>query len=145
MRGNSAHTGAMPNATVHPPVPMTTEECWSRLASAELGRLAVTAHDGVDIFPINFVVTGEVIYFRSAPGSKLVDLTANPRVAFEADGAIGHSRWSVVVRGEARRLDADDEIEASGILTLETRTGTDKDNFVRISAETITGVRVPLK
>lgn len=135
----------MTDTPLHPPVAMTTEECWSRLATAELGRLAVVAHDGVDIFPVNFVVTDEAVFFRSAPGSKIVDLTENPRVAFEADGAIGHSRWSVVVRGEARRLDADDEIEASGVLNLETRTGTDKANFVRISATSITGLRVPLK
>ena len=41
-------------------------------------------------------------------------LAGGADVAFEADGVDQSFRWSVVVHGRSRRLDADDEIEASG-------------------------------
>jgi nitroimidazol reductase NimA-like FMN-containing flavoprotein (pyridoxamine 5'-phosphate oxidase superfamily) len=78
--------------------------CWLLLASATLGRVAVAADDGVDIYPVNFLVCGEAIYFSSAPGKKMMQLTANPRVAFEVDGTSERRRWSVVVRGRAARI-----------------------------------------
>lgn len=91
----------------------SSDDGWRLLAKANLGRIAVQTTDGLDIFPINYVVTGEEVFFRSAPGSKLVDIAANPVVAFEVDGRHGGHRWSVVVKGTAHRLDRDDMIESS--------------------------------
>ncbi|WP_294181973.1 pyridoxamine 5'-phosphate oxidase family protein [uncultured Schumannella sp.] len=120
---------------------LTGPDCWELLRGADLARLAVSANDGVDIFPINYVVDRESIVFRTAPGEKLVDLTAEPRVALEVDGLIGAERWSVVVRGIARRLDADDEIEASGVLALTPANPAPKHNFVRLAPTRVTGRR----
>jgi uncharacterized protein len=117
------------------------DSAWELLRTATLGRLAVVAYDGVDLFPINFTVFHRAIYFRSAPGSKLIDLAANPGVAFESDGISERLRWSVVVRGTARRLDSDTEIIESGIHTLKTAEPSDKWNYVRITPDTISGRR----
>lgn len=118
---------------------LSAVECWRYLSRTDVGRLAVVDADGVDIFPVNFVANDSAIFFRTAPGSKLMDVAANPQVAFEADGKRLGRRWSVVVRGGAHRLDRDDEIEASGVLALRTATPTDKWNYVRIEPTTITG------
>ena len=115
------------------------EESWHLLASADLARLAVSIDDGVDIFPINYVVADRVIFFRTAPGSKLMDLTAHPIVALETDGTHNRRRWSVVVKGSAVRLGSDEEIEASGVFSLHSLVPTEKWNYVRITASSITG------
>ena len=115
------------------------DECWRLLGSARLGRVAVVLDDGVDIFPVNFLVKDRSIYFGSAPGSKLVDITEHPIVAFEADGIENRRRWSVVARGRATRLGFDSEIEESGVMDLHSLAPTDKWNYVRIEPTAVTG------
>lgn len=123
-----------------PPVRILDEdECWRLLGESGLGRFAVRAVTGVDVFPVNYLVHDRALYVRSAPGSKLIDLTREPSVAFEVDGERGRHVWSVVVHGAARRLGTDQEILESGITSLETWYPSDKYNYVRISPEAITG------
>lgn len=121
---------------------LSPKECWRLLSRARIGRIAVTGERGIDIFPINFVIHREEIFFSSAPGSKLIDIAANPLIAFEADGRRTGHRWSVVVKGTAHRLDRDDEIEDSGVLRLHTETSGEKCNYVRITPGSITGRRI---
>ena len=121
---------------------LSVEECWAALRTAAIGRLAVRAAEGVDVFPVNFTVHERAIYLRSAPGSKLVAITDSPAVAFEADGSRGRDYyWSVVARGIAHRLAHDSEIEASGVLDLATSTPSVKWNFIRITPTVISGRR----
>jgi nitroimidazol reductase NimA-like FMN-containing flavoprotein (pyridoxamine 5'-phosphate oxidase superfamily) len=120
---------------------LSEDACWELLRGGSLGRLAVVAADGVDMFPVNYLVDRGTILFRSAPGTKLIDVVRDPVVAFEIDGVDERHRWSVVVRGVARRLDADDEIEASGVLGLETLAPSAKFNYVRITPRVVTGRR----
>jgi len=118
------------------------EECWAALASETLGRLAVLGKDGApDIFPINYLVHEERIYLRSAPGAKIIDIVHEPRVAFEVDAIADGVAWSVVIRGAASRLDADDEIVASGVHDLISANPTAKYNYFRIDPREITGRR----
>ncbi|TAJ46301.1 MAG: pyridoxamine 5'-phosphate oxidase family protein [Herbiconiux sp.] len=117
------------------------DECWRLLEASRFGRLAVSDEDGADIFPINHLVNGGKVYFRSAPGTKIVSLTERPDVAFETDGTEHRQRWSVVLRGRARRLDVDAEIEASGVAELHTFTRSTKWNYFVITPRTLTGVR----
>ncbi len=126
---------------------LSVEECWELLAEDGVGRLATATVDSVtgvvapDIFPINFHVFEERILFRTAPGSKLIDLTAQPAVAFQTDGRHGRHHWSVVARGIARRMMFDSDIQESGVLALHSTLPTEKWNYVRIDVETITGIR----
>jgi uncharacterized protein len=133
----------MTASTTHPARIRVLDDdaCWELLRSGTLGHLAVVDEEGVDIFPVNYLVDGHSIVFRTAPGTKLVDLARNPVVAFEADGVDAQHRWSVVVRGAARRLDADDDIEASGVLGLVTLTPVEKFNYVRITPRVVSGLR----
>jgi nitroimidazol reductase NimA-like FMN-containing flavoprotein (pyridoxamine 5'-phosphate oxidase superfamily) len=115
------------------------EQCWRHLAECHLGRFAVRAADGVDIFPIYYLTHGRELFFRSAPGSKLIDLTRDPSIAFEIDGERAHHVWSVVVHGTAHRLASDQEIEESGIMLLHTWHPGDKYNYVQIRPESVSG------
>ncbi|MEQ1738091.1 MAG: pyridoxamine 5'-phosphate oxidase family protein, partial [Rhodoglobus sp.] len=65
---------------------LTEQQCWRLLSRARVGRLALAVDGQVDIFPVNFLINDDRIFFRSAPGSKLSGLAASPTVAFEADG-----------------------------------------------------------
>lgn len=116
-------------------------QCWELLDSAPLGRLAVVSPDGVDIFPIDFLVRHGAVYFRSAPGSKLAELTEHPVVAFESDGRQWGKRWSVVLHGRAERLWDDTEIAASGVLALTTSSPTEKWNYIKITPTSLSGRR----
>jgi len=131
-------------STTTPPAEEHLDEaaCWAHLHSAGLGRLATVAKGIVDIFPINYLAKDGLIYFKTAPGSKLVSLTAAPLVALEADGFDGRWHWSVVVHGRAERLDSDQEIEESGIMNFEPWSHTPKFNYVRITPTDITGRRI---
>jgi nitroimidazol reductase NimA-like FMN-containing flavoprotein (pyridoxamine 5'-phosphate oxidase superfamily) len=64
------------------------------------GRLAFTFRDRVDIEPIHYVYDDGWLICRTAPGTKLTQLTHNPWVAFEVDDVRGPFDWrSVVVKG----------------------------------------------
>jgi len=126
---------------------LTVDECWKLLENDGVGRLATAAIDrstgdvSPDIFPINFHVFEQRILFRTAPGTKLIDLTTQPAVAFQTDGHHGREHWSVVARGTARRMMFDSDIVEYGILYLQYTLPTEKWNYVRIEVETITGIR----
>lgn len=121
--------------------PLPESESWKLLTTVGVGRLAVSTDDGADIFPITHHVHEGAVYFRTAPGTKLAAVVANPRVAFEADGTRDDRPWSVVVRGVAHRLDVDDEILSSGVLDVITPVDGDQWNYVRINPVAVTGRR----
>jgi len=120
---------------------LSEDQCWEALQSTDLGRLAIRAGHDIDVFPVNFLVTDRLIYFRTAPGTKMVELTRMPRVAFEADGVRAGRRWSVTLKGTAQRLGFDSEIEASGIQALRSLEPSSKWNYVRITPHSISGRR----
>ncbi|MEO5535097.1 MAG: pyridoxamine 5'-phosphate oxidase family protein [Pseudolysinimonas sp.] len=116
-------------------------EIWRLLSRQEVGRLAMRRDTGVDIFPVNYLVGRNALYFRSGPGAKLELLTAHPEVAFETDGGRGATRWSVVIRGRVQRLDSDVEIESSGVTRIATWDPSEKLNYLRLDPDTISGRR----
>ena len=123
---------------------LDTAHCWRLLESVSLGRLAVEGHDGrPDVFPVNYLVHNGNVLIRSAPGTKLRSIAKHPAVAFEIDGETTRYHWSVVVRAQAHRMDTDADIEASGILDLISSSPTTKDNFIRLTPDTVTGRRFP--
>jgi uncharacterized protein len=124
----------------------TSEENWSRLRKSELGRLAVAAAGQVDIFPINYYVDRDTILFRTAEGTKLLELTINGRVAFEIDGHTDIDAWSIVVKGDANAVTSQSEILAADKLPLSPWVPTLKYTYVRITPAEITSrhfVRTP--
>ncbi len=118
---------------------LAADDCWRRLRSTTLGRIAVSAAGSVDIFPVNYAVDGESIAFRTAPGTKLLELAINDRVAFEIDAFDVHDAWSIVVKGHAERIERQSEVDALEQLGLAPWIPTLKYRWVRIHPTDVTG------
>ncbi len=124
--------------------PLSHVQCWELLGERGIGHLGLRAQPrGVDIMPINYLIHDRLLYFRTAPGTKLMELTEHPYVTVQVERwHAGH--WSsVVVKGRAQRLAFDDEILASGITELMTSGPGEKANYVRIVPDAIMGRTFP--
>ncbi len=118
-------------------------ECWALLESTAVGRLAVDVAGRPDIFPINFVVDGHTVVFRSGAGTKLAGAILNRHVAFEIDGYLPDERcaWSVVIKGSAREIASMFDRYRAEDLPLYPWVASDKPDFVRIDPSEVTGRR----
>jgi nitroimidazol reductase NimA-like FMN-containing flavoprotein (pyridoxamine 5'-phosphate oxidase superfamily) len=123
---------------------LSSDECWELLLSASFGRLAASVADDIEIFPLNFVAADRRLLFRTAEGTKLLALTVNNRVALETDDIGREDAWSVVVKGIARILDTQAEIDAANALPLRPLIPTLKYIWVEIIPTEITGRRFNL-
>lgn len=119
---------------------LTREECLRLLGDGGVGRFAVATPGAAPlVLPVNYLMDGEAVVFRTGPGSKLRGLRGMP-VSFEID-EIDHTRrtgWSVLVRGrayEATRW----EIEH---LHLEPFVPENKGHWVRVVPDVVTGRRI---
>lgn len=121
--------------------------CWDLMRAVEVGRLAVAAVGELDIFPVNYVVDDGTVVFRTAEGTKLVELVVAGQVAFEADGRDDETgtAWSVVVKGEADLLDRFDDIYHAQTLQIVPWSGQPKERFVRIQPNRVTGRRFRIR
>ena len=122
-----------------PVVELTSEQSWKYLEHTFHGRLAVSVANRPNIFPINYFAHDGVILFRTAPGTKLAELTVNSHVAFEADGVHSDQAWSVIVQGTTRELQTSAEIEAAEKLPLQPWVRTEKYRYVELTPETLSG------
>jgi len=138
MDADSVDTDSGPGIAV-----LATDTCWGLLRSAEVGRLAVAVAGDPDIFPINFVVDGGTIVFRTAPGTKLASVVIGQAVAFEADGydpGAGEA-WSVVVKGHGEQITRSQELIDTTELPLFPWQAGAKHRFVRIVPHDVSGRR----
>lgn len=79
---------------------LTHDESEDVLRRNHVGRIAYSAHDRVDIQPVNYIYADGWIYGRTAHGTKLDTILQNPWVAFEVDEHEGLYDWrSVIVKG----------------------------------------------
>lgn len=124
---------------VSPVMALDDGQCWQLLGTQQLGRLVTRVGDVLDIFPVNYVVDGATLVFRTAEGSKLFEITVNDEVLFEVDDYADANAWSVVVRGHARKLATSAEVEAADRLPLTPWIPTLKYNYVRIEPTALSG------
>jgi nitroimidazol reductase NimA-like FMN-containing flavoprotein (pyridoxamine 5'-phosphate oxidase superfamily) len=96
---------------VNPITQLSREEAWKLLEASQIGRIA-SARDGApDIFPVNYVVFDDAIYFRTATDSRLRVDCDNRAVAFESAWQLSDNAWSVVILGHLRTLTATSDQE----------------------------------
>ncbi len=90
---------------------LTRDECTALLARNNVGRIAFSFHDRVDIEPIHFVYDSGWLYGRTSQGTKLTTIEHHRWVAFEVDEVQGLFDWqSVVVKGAFYIAGPDDPI-----------------------------------
>ena len=130
--------------TTSPVHALSPDDSWQHLRETQLGRLATAALGAISIVPVNYVVDGETIVFRTATGSKLIELAVNRAVAFEIDDYGSGEAWSVVVNGSATIISDADTIAAVELLPLSPWTRTIKPTFVRITPTAVSGRRFEL-
>jgi len=80
---------------------LTAVECRDLLQTREVGRVAVCTPRGPMILPVNYVLDGQAVVFRTAPYGVLGRHAWNGRVAFEVDhiDTATRSGWSVLATG----------------------------------------------
>lgn len=84
-------------------------ECYELLASRSVGRIAFVVDGAPSVVPVNHVVDGDDIVFRTSPHSELGRSMASGPVAFQVDDFddFSQSGWSVLVQGSAHYDDFD--------------------------------------
>ncbi|WP_418275024.1 pyridoxamine 5'-phosphate oxidase family protein [Isoptericola jiangsuensis] len=118
------------------------EECWEVLGTRSIGRLATAVGGEPEIFPVSFGVAERRLYFVTMPGTKLVELVVNSRVAFESDEHTEQTATSIVVKGVAELLDTDADIaeaEATGVRPF---ADSGQSIWVRITPTQVSGRRL---
>ena len=116
---------------------LTSEECWDVLRSTRVGRLASCANGRPHLVPINFIVDGRTLVFRTAEGTKLAAIRHASPVAFEVDDHDAQTgcATSVVVAGRADEVTEPAEWASALLLPLFPWHVAPKAHFVRITPE----------
>ena len=127
-----------------PVVELSTEECWELLEAEEFGRLAYRLVDEVHLVPINYLLDGRAILFRTASGNKLLAAALHSDVAFEIDWHDDLAAWSVVARGRLRRLEEDEEHRIDD-LPLHSWLPTLRYDVIELLPDVVTGRRFHLQ
>jgi nitroimidazol reductase NimA-like FMN-containing flavoprotein (pyridoxamine 5'-phosphate oxidase superfamily) len=124
---------------------LSREECLAHLARTPVGRVGGVAHGRPFLFPVNYLLDGETVVFRTEPGTKL-EGAGFGRVAFEIDGIDESAKlgWSVIVQGVGAEITEmiDDHSERLRELGVVPWAPGEKAHWVAIQAESITGKRI---
>jgi nitroimidazol reductase NimA-like FMN-containing flavoprotein (pyridoxamine 5'-phosphate oxidase superfamily) len=124
---------------------MDDEACWGFLARHYLGRIGLIHYGSPMVFPVNYALDGRAIVFRTAPGTKLKLAASGTLVAFEVDEAseLFETGTSVVAHGIMHEVTDRAEVERLRHLPLRIWAPGDRDHFVRIAPEHLTGRQIP--
>jgi len=96
------------------PKKLSSVECVGQIRAGGVGRAAICGRAGPQIFPVNYVVDGQSIVFRTSAFSALGTLRPGADIAFEVDSLDPeHGRgWSVVATGHAEAIDDEADLDA---------------------------------
>jgi uncharacterized protein len=122
------------------------DECLRLLASVTVGRVGFFADGELVVLPVNHVLEGQDVIFRTADGSKLSAADGQNIAAFEADHYDERARsgWSVLVNGRCDVVDGDADIRRLGGLGLRPwGTAVERPFWIRIRPTSVTGRRIP--
>jgi uncharacterized protein len=118
------------------------EDCLRLLGSVAVGRIGFKVDGEMVVLPVNHVVDGQSVAFRTAIGSKLSAAEGQSHVVFEADDYDAGRRagWSVVINGNAQVVYEDAEIGALDRLGLDSWADeADRPFWIRIRPASVSG------
>lgn len=118
--------------------------CLRLLASQSVGRVAALDGGRPICLPVNYALDGERVVFRTAAGTKLDAAVRGAPVAFEVDSTdpVHQAGWSVMVSGRAEEVLHPDEIARLEALPLRPWAPAEKNHWVAIRGDEITGRRI---
>ena len=90
---------------------MPAGECRELMGSTSVGRVAFVDEDGPAVLPVNYVLDGDTVLFRTSPANTIGRHLNYATVAFEVDEFDDYTQsgWSVLLRGVASFV-GDDEL-----------------------------------
>jgi len=122
---------------------LSVPECWALLRQTAVGRISVNGVDDIEVFPVNFLVDGGSVVFRTAPGTKLAMIEDGTRGTFEADEVAddGGLVWCVVLKSPVRPISGHDAIVATFGMDVATWREDAAPIYVRMRPDLISGRR----
>ena len=115
-------------------------QAWQFLSEHRVARLAIVIGGEPDIFPVNYVVDGQSLVFRTAEGSKLLAASLGGRMAFQVDEWTHEGAVSVLAHGTPHVMEGE-ERESATSLELDPWVPTHKEHWVRLAVDEVTGRR----
>ena len=136
--------------------PLRSRSCWRRrsawrlIAVGGVGRIGYTGRFGPTILPVNYVLYEQTIVFRTGQHSPMGEdlrtgiADAEYKVAFEIDEISPATKegWSILLQGAAHHVDSESELADVRRSGVQTWPGGEKDLFIRIVPDRITGRRI---
>ncbi|MEQ4206705.1 pyridoxamine 5'-phosphate oxidase family protein [Actinopolymorpha sp. B17G11] len=114
------------------------------LGDVPIGRIVFTDQAMPAVQPVNFIIDGDAVLIRTAPGSKLDAAARNAIVAFEVDDIDQDNErgWSVTVIGHAEMVTDEAELARVSGLPLRSWSPDERNHLIRIRMEIIQGRRI---
>jgi nitroimidazol reductase NimA-like FMN-containing flavoprotein (pyridoxamine 5'-phosphate oxidase superfamily) len=122
---------------------LVERECVELLAGQVLGRVAVVVDGRARVFPVNYVLDGGDIVFRTGEGTKLDAANAGAVVTFEVDHSdpLYHTGWSVMATGPLQAITQPEELRRVRGLPVRAW-GREGRQWVRMPIGSISGRRI---
>lgn len=124
---------------------LSYEECRGLLERQPVGRVGFVQDGSPVILPINYVLDGGSIVFRSGRGSKLESALMSRPVCVEVDSwnVVEHTGWSVLAKGLAEHVIDGDEIDRLDALAVKPWSRPDlRHEWIRVMIEELSGRRI---
>lgn len=123
---------------------LSEDECMQLLASAPVGRIALTSAALPVVLPVNFVAVDRTIVFASDPGLKLEAARAGQIACLEVDGyeVVDHTGWSVLATGRLAEITNLDRLDKARHLPLSPWALSHPHHFVELAIELLSGRRI---
>ncbi len=121
---------------------LSQEQCWDLLRSNTTGRFGFVQQGRVVILPVNYLVDGQSIYFRTAEDGSIAEAVPSLESSFQIDDsrADRSEGWSVLVSGASSRVEDQDLLTRLwGKVMAEPWAGGARNLFIRIQAHKVTG------
>ena len=135
-------------AATHRSEDLTEIECWALLAGQGTGRVAYSENGRVLVFPVNYVVHDNAVYFRTASNGILGGGQDYRDASFQIDDHDSQRMdgWSVLLSGKAAAVtDAELLTALWGRQMAEPWGGGQRDVFIGIEPAMVTGRRVGMR
>jgi nitroimidazol reductase NimA-like FMN-containing flavoprotein (pyridoxamine 5'-phosphate oxidase superfamily) len=113
---------------------LTERECLELLAGRVLGRIAVVVQDAARVFPVNYLLEGRDVVFRTDEGTKLDAASRGALATFEVDDSdpLYHTGWSVMATGHLETVTESNDLHRMQALPV--RLGVEPGGCSRTSA-----------
>lgn len=120
---------------------LSPDACRHLLGERVIGRIALPTSGAPVLRPVNYAFDGDAIVIRTGDGTIHAAAQRTDPASFEIDlfDPLEHTGSSVVVSGRLEAL----ESEPASFAPLRAWASGLKDRYVRLSVETLSGIRIP--